>query len=231
MTFAALVATSLTSQAIVITHTAADDAMLRASQPTTLQTGRNIYGAQGSLGSQFVTLQRFSLADLSTDSGGGPIVITSVSLNSGTAISYSGVNTSGSFTLRAYTAFDSADATWNNPDGSAGLDPVAGGTLGTLLATETFSVSNTEGSFIFNSTPALVAFVQNAYDNNQDVNFRLGLDLTQSSIPNSIPRTDFGSNTGEGTGLLDIQYTAIPEPSSTALLGLAGLALVLRRRK
>lgn len=45
-------------------------------------------------------------------------------------------------------------------------------------------------------------------------------------------------NTGSGTGLgggwgetSSVTYEIIPEPSSTALLGLGGLALVLRRRK
>ena len=33
------------------------------------------------------------------------------------------------------------------------------------------------------------------------------------------------------TGLSEIQFNSVPEPSSTALLGLGGLALILRRRK
>lgn len=32
-------------------------------------------------------------------------------------------------------------------------------------------------------------------------------------------------------GLSEVRFTTVPEPSSTALLGLAGLALILRRRK
>ena len=32
-------------------------------------------------------------------------------------------------------------------------------------------------------------------------------------------------------GALQLRTTAVPEPSSTALLGLGGLALILRRRK
>ena len=60
----------------------------------------------------------------------------------------------------------------------------------------------------------------------------------------SIARTDTGiryiqlefdgnSHTGDKWGLteLAIEGTAVPEPSSTALLGLGGLALILRRRK
>lgn len=45
-----------------------------------------------------------------------------------------------------------------------------------------------------------------------------------------------GANTGAGGGNITdnqatLTFTSIPEPSSTALLGLGGLALILRRRK
>lgn len=48
--------------------------------------------------------------------------------------------------------------------------------------------------------------------------------------------TDNGFSTGSGgdrTGLGEIRFggVAVPESSSTALLGLGGLALILRRRK
>jgi hypothetical protein len=41
-------------------------------------------------------------------------------------------------------------------------------------------------------------------------------------------------NTGDTAGFLNavsVRTTLVPEPSSTALLGLGGLALILRRRK
>lgn len=37
--------------------------------------------------------------------------------------------------------------------------------------------------------------------------------------------------TGNGASVRDLNVTAVPEPSSSALLGLGGLALILRRRK
>lgn len=36
---------------------------------------------------------------------------------------------------------------------------------------------------------------------------------------------------GDRTGFNDIQFNAVPEPSSAALLGLGGLAMIMRRRK
>ncbi|MCP5536457.1 MAG: DNRLRE domain-containing protein [Akkermansiaceae bacterium] len=41
----------------------------------------------------------------------------------------------------------------------------------------------------------------------------------------------FDSKEGSGAAQLIIDYTPVPEPSSAALLGLGGLALILRRRK
>ncbi len=46
-------------------------------------------------------------------------------------------------------------------------------------------------------------------------------------------RFDFGNAENNGTGYseIDVFGTAVPEPTTTALLGLSGLALILRRRK
>jgi hypothetical protein len=44
-------------------------------------------------------------------------------------------------------------------------------------------------------------------------------------------RFDFGNTEASGTGYSEIDVFAVPEPSTTALLGLGGLALILRRRK
>jgi hypothetical protein len=44
--------------------------------------------------------------------------------------------------------------------------------------------------------------------------------------------TDFADH-GDGnlTGFLEIRFATVPEPSSTALLGLSGIALMLRRKR
>lgn len=61
------------------------------------------------------------------------------------------------------------------------------------------------------------------------------IDLTSLAPANSYEfRIALGDNSGAGvktTWLQGIQVETIPEPSSTALLGLGGLALILRRRR
>ena len=43
--------------------------------------------------------------------------------------------------------------------------------------------------------------------------------------------TDFANHGGNLTGFSEIRFATVPEPSSAALLGLGGVALMLRRRK
>jgi hypothetical protein len=47
----------------------------------------------------------------------------------------------------------------------------------------------------------------------------------------SVVFDDITSTSGAQTGWQEIAFTAVPEPSSSALLGLGGLALMLRRRR
>ncbi len=54
--------------------------------------------------------------------------------------------------------------------------------------------------------------------------------LTSSSVTIAAPARS-GNARGSITGLVIHEVAAIPEPSTTALLGLGGLALILRRRK
>ena len=42
---------------------------------------------------------------------------------------------------------------------------------------------------------------------------------------------DQGNDTAGFVGIRELGFNTVPEPSSTALLGLGGLALILRRRK
>lgn len=56
------------------------------------------------------------------------------------------------------------------------------------------------------------------------------IDLTGLSGQN-VTLEFLGNNAGSFTGLTEVEFSAVPEPSSTALIGLGGLALILRRRK
>ncbi|GAA5497280.1 hypothetical protein Rhal01_03473 [Rubritalea halochordaticola] len=231
-TIALLTSTLSTQAAITISHTAADDVMLRESAATTSQEGghRNLIGGQGATG-EFVTLYRFDLSDLYSTYGASGATINSVSFDLGDSMKYSGIDSTTTIELRAYDFdFDAATATWNNPTGS-GSDTTSGGTLGTILATLTISNTDAEGSFVFTSSPEFTNYLQTIYDNGDStVIFRASSDIATVD-DNAFIRTDQGSVTGDGLGELIIDATAVPEPSSSALLGLAGLGLILRRRR
>ena len=224
------VGTAANADVITLTHTGADDIFLRETQAGTNQGDtRNLFGGQGT-DQGFVTLMHFGLADLVTATGGAAITINSVTLDLGPAMtSGAGLGvTEYDGNLNAYTAFDAATATWSDPDGSAGADATAGGTIGTLLSTGTFTIADTSPTTrTFSSTAALVSFLQSAYDGTTDVDFRLG--AADDSV-NAFLRTDAGAVTGTGQATLVVDYTVVPEPGSLALLGLGGLMLVRRRR-
>lgn len=60
------------------------------------------------------------------------------------------------------------------------------------------------------------------------------LDLTYTGLVGESYTLEFTSSVSENWGAIDdlsFSQTAVPEPSSAALLGLGGLALILRRRK
>ncbi len=59
----------------------------------------------------------------------------------------------------------------------------------------------------------------------------IGAFITGEAVVDDTPQTVKYTATENGVGVEDIRFSEVPEPSSTALLGLGGLALVLRRRK
>lgn len=58
----------------------------------------------------------------------------------------------------------------------------------------------------------------------------VGADTVFITVANSAAAGQAGTNDGY-VDLVTFSTTVVPEPSSTALLGLGGLALILRRRK
>ena len=72
-----------------------------------------------------------------------------------------------------------------------------------------------------------------------------GFDMaTDTGVDTALPTTDVrwvrfevdsvfidNATYPDSVGLAEIQFTAVPEPSTTALLGLVGLSLILRRRR
>lgn len=236
-----LCVTAGTSHADVVTisNSASDDVFLRQSAPATAQENsgtphRNLFGGQGTT-TQFVTLMRFSLADLYAAVGPGATV-SSVKLDLGSGTTFGGLNSDFVGELRAYTNFDAATATWNDPDGTGGNDATAGGTFGTLLGSLTFNGTN--GPYAFDSSPdatngaAFTNYVRTQYEASGAsgyVYFRLGSAASTSGL-NAYLRTQ---PNGDGQSKLIVTTAAVPEPSVYGLLGagtLIGIAGLRRRR-
>ena len=106
------------------------------------------------------------------------------------------------------------------------IDSWAGGGLGEALGFDTFAIDGYESpfdvdySFIIASTSAGI----NGFDANL-------FTLDSSGFSNSNPLAGWHWEIIESGNDLVLQAYAVPEPSSTALLGLGGLALMLRRKR
>ena len=141
------------------------------------------------------------------------------------------VGSAGAFTtFNIYThAFDidETTATWNVPGGGA----PAGGTLGTFLTSASFDVEQMGETHSFGDSGAFQTAVSNALAG--DGILRLIIANGDESNLGTHDFARFVDNESGGTSApkLTVNYSAVPEPSTTALIGLGGLALILRRRK
>tara|TARA_B110000908_G_scaffold158152_1_gene198984 strand:- start:2093 stop:2863 length:771 start_codon:yes stop_codon:yes gene_type:complete len=86
--------------------------------------------------------------------------------------------------------------------------------------TVSFTVTGNSYSYSLNGDPATTGSV--TFDTSRSYRFIAYLQDTSTTVANG---------TVEGSYFSGITLTAVPEPSSTVLLGLGGLALILRRRK
>ncbi len=228
------------ASAATLATTVNQDTYIRDDGPTGPQNGdgdnENLIGTNAGIADNIRSLFGFDVSTITStvaSTGGGDfdnLTITSATL---TIFERRGRTYSDTVNVNAYnSSFLDTVSEWNDPDGdgAAGTgDLTDGGTLGTQLASQvvTWAVGNDNESSVFTLDNAGVKALIEAGD------FNLLLNSTTAG-----PGTDFLSITSDsGTAArhagLNIEYTvtAIPEPSSAALLGLGGLALILRRRK
>ncbi|PQJ29072.1 PEP-CTERM sorting domain-containing protein [Rubritalea profundi] len=151
-----------------------------------------------------------------------------------TTLGTAGINNVGGggalTTFNIYThAFDidETTATWDVPGGGA----PAGGTFGTFLTSASFDVEQTSQTHNFGDSAAFQTAVSNALAG--DGILRLIIANNDESNLGTHDFARFVDNESAGTSApkLSVTYSAVPEPSTTALIGLGGLALILRRRK
>lgn len=165
--------------------------------------------------------------DVSSIPGGDQIDSASLVLTThATGVGIGGTQT---FNLHAYGFdVDETAATWNTPD-SGGSD-VAGGTLGALLSSATFDVTQNSLTVTFGDSAAFQTAVSNALSG--DGMLRLILVNSDESITGSHKFARFqpdNSATPGGRPELIVTHS-IPEPTSLALMGLGGLLIAVRRR-
>lgn len=124
-----------------------------------------------------------------------------------------GADTTLLFQAFAATGVDAANTVSLDLHGSAGA--IGGNPLGT--GTATISALGSQQNITADGTDIAVTFTYNGTDD------FIALTFAQQ---NASGGTVFGS-----ADIDNLTVNTIPEPSSTALLGLGGLALILRRRK
>lgn len=93
------------------------------------------------------------------------------------------------------------------------------------------AVFSSDVTFATNNSSVYAFTTANTGGDQQD--FALGTVLGGAQyVRIIIDDNGFGNGVGgDRVGFTEFQFNAVPEPSSTALLGLGGLALILRRRK
>ena len=216
--FAALLTVSATHAAIV-NVTAFEDITL--DQGDGNQNGRDhlLVGSNSGSG-PYHALAAFDLSSTITLAVGETLQINSVTID----FSEQSVGQGGPFDLNVAQygfGFIPTIATYAAP---AVGDTTAGGTLGTSFGSTTINGAGTLDTVTLSTGAALETAVGTALTAGSEFRIILtGLEDTSVNFAR-LKRSDIQLN-------IDYDVVAVPEPSSAALLGLGGLALILRRRK
>ncbi len=135
-----------------------------------------------------------------------------------------GFTTSGSVASTAggdVLAFNDGSTAKNEFSSITELSTLQGNIAYNALQTISFTVTATGWSYSKNGAAATTGTFATAFDTSKNYRFVAYQQVSSSTTPTN----------GEDSYYSDIKLTAVPEPSSAALLGLGGVALILRRRK
>jgi len=184
------------------------------------------------------TYQSTFLGSLDTDlNGGSPLAqwqayqINSATLTVGADVDSSPIDESRyEQASRAHvmtTSYDFNDVSWNNSDQST-TTAWGGGTIDTTGGTDWESAVQATGVVgtgitTFDLTSYVVGVMDGTYSGAGEGLFFETTDATLGQVSRT--------QAANVSWTLDAQIITVPEPSSTALLGLGGLALVLRRKR
>ncbi|MFC5050877.1 PEP-CTERM sorting domain-containing protein [Rubritalea spongiae] len=177
----------------------------------------------------------YSLIDSTGASAGQVVVSSNTTANWGDAAS--GANYTGTkpVTLSGIAATATDDGLYMNNAGA--IDPIVSLSFTGLAASQTYdilfySARGNNGGVATNigvtTGTGTGASISNSFNNDSDVGIFSA--TTTASGELTLTYTVGGSSSSAGA-LNFMSITAVPEPSSTALLGLGGLALILRRRR
>lgn len=216
--FAAFLTVSAT-QAAIVNVTAFEDIGLDQGNGNENGDNHLLVGSNATAG-PYHALAAFDLSSTITLGVGETLQINSVTID----FSEQSAGAGGNFDLNvAQYNFDFVPtiATYAAP---AVGDTTAGGTLGTSFGSTTINGAGTLDTFTLSTGAALEGAVGSALTAGSEFRIILtGLNDTSVNFAR-LKRSDIQLN-------IDYDVVSVPEPSSAALIGLGGLALILRRRK
>ncbi|WP_309380808.1 DNRLRE domain-containing protein [Cerasicoccus frondis] len=188
-----------------------------------------LVGTLGTADSIFHTVLSFDLSDIPAGA-----TINSVTLGVYETTDAGSASSAVQFNLHELTqSFVESEVSWDNySTGNAWTTP-GGDYDSTILSSLTVNPNTTSGMQTFATSSDFVTIVQSALDGSQTLNLLLKLNDTDEAGSSRYLfrfRTDnFG--TAADRPMLTIDYTAIPEPASTAFLVMGGIGLFALRRR
>lgn len=236
----------------------ADVATLGSSNDTWIREGESYIGngTDGALDSRysFVPYIQFNLSGLSIDEiSNATLSVNKVAAGRNDGISterfavYGLTNQEGN-TLQIWDEqedFDPTDATDGLDFRNVGAEWVDDATQNGIVRSRLFSLDAQDGANVTESVdndeaipetltgPDLVAFLNQRVDDNGYVTFLIPVEIASPTNPTDGRGYGIASKENANATLaptLTFEFTAVPEPTSLALLGLGGLGLLRRRR-